>query len=289
MISLRIAIPNKGRLKDPAMQFIMSVGIRPLAGDDRSLMIPTSWDNTELVMVRTEDIPNIVEAGASELGITGMDYVKEAGANVEELVKLDFGRSRIVLAVPSSWDVETLEDLKGREIRIATKYFNIAKSYLNEKGIKGRLVKISGAAEVMPLLGAADCIIDVMSTGTTLRLHGLKPIDVVMESHASVIGNEGWMKGPESERINLLLTIMKGTINGKGKRMIFMNVEGKDLEMVISSLPAMLAPSVSKLGGKDAWEVMTVAEEKDIPEIISKVKNSGAKDIVILDIEKVIK
>jgi ATP phosphoribosyltransferase len=289
VISLRIAIPNKGRLKDPAMQFIMSVGIRPLAGDDRSLMIPTSWDNTELVMVRTEDIPNIVEAGAAELGITGMDYVKEAGANVEELVKLDFGRSRIVLAVPSSWDVETLEDLKGREIRIATKYFNIAKSYLNEKGIKGRLVKISGAAEVMPLLEAADCIIDVMSTGTTLRLHGLKPIDVVMESHASVIGNEGWMKGPESERINLLLTIMKGTINGKGKKMIFMNVEGKDLEMVISSLPAMLAPSVSKLGGKDAWEVMTVAEEKDIPEIISKVKNSGAKDIVILDIEKVIK
>lgn len=289
MISLRIAIPNKGRLKDPAMQFIMSVGIRPLAGDDRSLMIPTSWDNTELVMVRTEDIPNIVEAGAAELGVTGMDYVKEAGANVEELVKLDFGRSRIVLAVPSSWGIETLEDLKDREIRIATKYFNIAKSYLNEKGIKGRLVKISGAAEVMPLLGAADCIIDVMSTGTTLRLHGLKPIDIVMESHASVIGNEGWMKGPESERINLLLTIMKGTINGKGKKMIFMNVEGKDLEMVISSLPAMLAPSVSKLGGKDAWEVMTVAEEKDIPEIISKVKNSGAKDIVILDIEKVIK
>ncbi|MCY0849946.1 ATP phosphoribosyltransferase [Sulfuracidifex metallicus] len=286
---MRIAIPNKGRLKDPAMQFIMSVGIRPLAGDDRSLMIPTSWDNTELVMVRTEDIPNIVEAGAAELGVTGMDYVKEAGANVEELVKLDFGRSRIVLAVPSSWGIETLEDLKDREIRIATKYFNIAKSYLNEKGIKGRLVKISGAAEVMPLLGAADCIIDVMSTGTTLRLHGLKPIDIVMESHASVIGNEGWMKGPESERINLLLTIMKGTINGKGKKMIFMNVEGKDLEMVISSLPAMLAPSVSKLGGKDAWEVMTVAEEKDIPEIISKVKNSGAKDIVILDIEKVIK
>jgi len=286
---LRIAIPNKGRLKEPALQFLVDVGIRPLASDDRALMIPTSWENTELVMIRTEDIPSIVEAGAADLGITGVDYIRESDANVDELIRLDFGRSRIVLAVPSHWDVKEIEDLRHREIRIATKYYNIAKSYVEEKGLRAKIVKISGAAEVMPLLGAADCIVDVMSTGTTLRLHGLKPIDVVMESYASVIGNEGWMKGPESERINLLLTIMKGTINGKGKKMIFMNVEDGRLEAVIKSLPAMLAPSVSKLGGTNAWEVMTVAEEKDIPEIVSKVKNSGARDIVILDIEKVIK
>ncbi len=289
MIPLRIAIPNKGRLKEPTLQFLINVGIRPLASDDRALMIPTSWENTELVMIRTEDIPSIVEAGAADLGITGVDYIKEAGAEVEELVKLDFGKSKIVLAVPSSWDVNGIEDLRGREIRIATKYYNITKSYLEEKKLNAKIVKISGAAEVMPLLGAADCIVDVTSTGTTLRLHGLKPIDIVMESHVSVIGNERWMKSPESERINLLLTIMKGTLGGKGKKMIFMNVEDGKLDSVIRSLPAMLAPSISKLGGTDAWEVMTVAEEKDIPEIVSKVKNNGARDIVILDIEKVIK
>jgi len=146
---LKIAVPNKGRLQRPVLDLLYAVGIRPLASDDRALIIPTSWEGVQLVMVRTEDIPNIVEAGAAELGITGLDYVVESGASVEELVKLDFGRAKIVLALPINWNVEDPSKL-DREIRIATKYVNIATDYLRRKGVKAKLVKISGAAEVMP-------------------------------------------------------------------------------------------------------------------------------------------
>lgn len=285
---MKIAIPNKGRLQTPIIQFLNSVGIKPTANDDRALMVPTSWDGVQLVTIRTEDIPNIVEAGAAELGITGLDYVMESGADVEELIKLDFGRSRIVLAVPQAWNIDDPEEIKG-EIRIATKYFNLATRYLERKGIRAKLVKISGAAEIMPSLGAADAIIDVTSTGTTLKLHGLKPIDTVAESYALVIGNKDWMRSEEADRINLVLTMMKGALNARGKKMIFMNVDDNSLKNVISSLPAMLAPAVSRLSGTEAWEVVTVADEDDLPEVIAKAKTAGARDIVVVNIEKVIK
>lgn len=286
---MKIAIPNKGRLQQPTMQFLQSVGIKPLASDDRALIIPTSWEGVQLVMVRTEDIPNIVESGAAELGITGHDYVVESGADVEELIALDFGKSKIVLAIPQSWKENCVEELKGRELRIATKYYNIAKEYVTKKELNSRIIKISGAAEVMPSLGAADAIIDVMSTGTTLRLHGLKPIDVVMDSYAVVIGNRNWIKSEEADKINLVLTMMKGAIAAKGKKMIFMNVHDSKLDEVISSLPAMLAPAITRLSRSDIWEVITVADEDILPEVIAKVKAAGARDIVVIDIEKVVK
>lgn len=285
---MKIAIPNKGRLKDPVLQFLSSVGVKGNFSDDRALIIPTNWEGVQLVMVRTEDIPSIVESGASELGITGHDYVVESNAEVEELIRLDFGKSKIVFAIPISWNVDRIEEI-NREIRIATKYYNIAKEYIEKKNIRAKIVKISGAAEVMPSLGAADAIIDVMSTGTTLKLHGLKPVDTILESRATVIANKGWIKSDEADKINMLLTLMKGALMARNRKMIFMNVPDSKLDNVLSSLPAMLSPTLSKLARSDAWEVITVVEEDLLPEVIAKLKSSGAMDIVVVDIEKVIK
>ena len=285
---MKIAIPNKGRLKDPTIQFLASVGVKGNFSDDRALIIPTNWEGVQLVMVRTEDIPNIVESGAAEIGITGHDYVIESKADVEELIRLDFGKSKLVFAVPVSWNIDRVEEI-SREIRIATKYYNIAKEYIEKKGIKAKIVKISGAAEVMPSLGAADAIIDVMSTGTTLRLHGLKPIDTILESSATVIANRDWMKSDEADKINMLLTLMKGVLMARNRKLVFMNVPDINLDKVLASLPAMLSPTLSKLARNDAWEVITVVEEDLLPEVIAKVKANGARDIVVVDIEKVIK
>ena len=284
---MRIAIPNKGRLQQPVLQFLANVGIRPLMSDERALIVPTNWEGVQLVMVRTEDIPSIVETGAAELGITGHDYVVESGADVEELLKLDFGSARMVLAVPASWNISSPEEIRG-EVRIATKYVNIARKYVEKRGIKARLVKVSGAAEVMPSLGAADAIIDVMSTGTTLRLHGLKPIDVVMETSAVVIGSKDWASGGEYERINIILTLMRGVLSARGKKMLFMNVPNESLERVLSILPAMLSPAISKLANSNAWEVITVVDENRLPEVVGKAVANGARDIVVISMEKVI-
>mgnify|MGYP001770784232 CR=1 FL=1 len=286
-MSLRIAIPNKGRLQQPVLQFLADVGIKPLMSNERALIVPTNWEGVQLVMVRTEDIPSIVETGAAELGITGHDYVVESGADVEELLRLDFGSAKMVLAVPVSWNISSPEEIRG-EVRIATKYINIARRYVEERGIRARLVKVSGAAEVMPSLGAADAIIDVMSTGTTLRLHGLKPIDVVMETSAVVISNRDWAGSGEHERINIILTLMKGVLSARGKKMLFMNVPNESLEKVLSVLPAMLSPAISKLANTNAWEVITVVDEDRLPEVVGKAVANGARDIVVINMEKVI-
>ena len=285
---MKVAVPNKGRLQQPALNFIQSMGIRPLMGEDRALIVPTNWENVQLVLVRTEDIPNIVEAGAADLGITGMDYVVESRANVDVLVHLDFGRSKLVLAVPTDWKISDISEVKN-EIRIATKYVNIAKDYIERKGIRAKIVKVSGAAEVMPSLGAADAILDVMSTGTTLKLHGLKPIDVVMESQAVVIARKDWLGSPEAELIDRLVTLMKGTLAGRNKKILFMNVPDAKLKDVLSVLPAMLAPTVTKLATGDAWEVITVVDESELPDVVFRAKKAGAFDIVVLNIEKVIR
>ena len=285
---MKVAVPNKGRLQQPALNFIQSMGIRPLMGEDRALIVPTNWENVQLVLVRTEDIPNIVEAGAADLGITGMDYVVESRANVDVLVHLDFGRAKLVVAVPVDWKISDISEVKD-EIRIATKYVNIAKDYIERKGIRAKIVKVSGAAEVMPSLGAADAILDVMSTGTTLKLHGLKPIDVVMESQAVVIARKDWLGSPEVELIDRLVTLMKGTLAGRNKKVLFMNVPDAKLKDVLSVLPAMLAPTVTKLASGDAWEVITVVDESELPDVVFRAKKAGAFDIVVLNIEKVVR
>ncbi|EZQ11026.1 MULTISPECIES: ATP phosphoribosyltransferase [Acidianus] len=287
---MKIAIPNKGRLQQPTLQFLSQTGIKPLASDERALIIPTSWEGVQLVLMRTEDIPSLVEAGAAEIGFSGHDYVVESQADVEEIIKLDYGKAKISFATPQSWKISSVNDIRGLDgIRIATKYYNIAKEFLDKNEIKAKIVKVSGAAEVMPSLGACDAIIDVVSTGTTLKLHGLRPIVDVMETYGVVIASRSWIKSEEAEKINLILTMMKGVISAKGKKMVFMNVDDSKLENVISSLPAMLSPAISKLGKNNAWEVITVAEENQLPEVIAKAKTAGAKDIVVVNIEKVVK
>ena len=288
---MRIAIPNKGRLQQPSIDLIQAAGIKPLSIDERALVIPTNWKDVEIIMVRPEDIPYIVENGGALLGITGHDYVVESGANVEEALHLDFGKAKLVFAVPQSMNINSVDELakRGNEIRIATKYFNIASRYIKEKNLKAKIIRINGAAEVMPYLGVADAIIDVMSSGTTLRLHGLKPIDVILETQAVVIARKGFEKDEEYNKAKLVITLLRSVIEGRNKKMLFMNVPNENLDRVLKVLPAMLAPAVTKLSRSDAWEVITVVNEDSLPEVVSKALEAGARDIVVVDIEKVIK
>ncbi|MEM0360859.1 MAG: ATP phosphoribosyltransferase [Sulfolobales archaeon] len=284
---MRIAIPNKGRLQQPTINLLQLAGVKPLSMDERALVVPTSWNNVELIMVRPEDIPYVVESGGADLGITGHDYVVESNTSVTELLRLDFGYAKIVLAVPQSWNVKSVDELP-QDIRIATKYYNIAVNYLRSKKLRARLIRISGAAEVMPYLGAADAVIDVTSTGTTLKLHGLKILDVIMETYATLIAPKDWMRSPTAEELNLVVTMIKGVVAAKGKKLVFMNVPDDKLANILSVLPAMLAPAITKLSRHDVWEVITVVSDDVLPEVVAKVKAYGGKDLVIVDIEKVI-
>ncbi len=279
---MRIAIPNKGRLQEPVLNILKDAGFQPLYTDPRALILPTKSKDVEIVLIRPEDIPWIVETGATEVGITGHDFVVESGADVVELLDLGFGKSKLVLAVPKNSGIRDIEDLEGK--RIATKFVNITKKFLMEKGVNTKIIKISGAAEIMPGLNAADAIVDVMSTGTTLRLHGLEPIVTILESSARLIANRGKLE--EAEKIK---TMIEGVMRGKEKKLILMNVPDVSLEKVIGVLPAMAGPTISKIKSEEPmWEVIVAVDESELNDVIMNAKKAGARDILVLNVERLI-
>jgi len=279
-----LAVPSKGRLQEPTLKLLEAVGIRPLASDERALVIPTSWPDVNIIKARPEDIPYIVESGRVWAGITGHDYVVESGVNVVEALDLNFGKGRLVVAVPKSSGVKSIEDLPPGA-RVATKFVNIAYNYFAELGKRVRVVKVTGSVEVLPQLGIADAILDVMATGTTLEVHGLAPIDTVLETTARLIVHPSYA---EHELTKKLITFIQGYYAAQGKKMIFLNVPADKLNSVLAVLPAMEAPSVTPLARGNTYEVFSVVPEDLLPDLVMKLKASGAKDIVITSIEKLI-
>ncbi len=235
-----MAIPSKGRLVQPTIKLLEDVGIRLQVYDDRALMIPTNWPDLNIIRVRPEDIPYIVESAPLLWVLRGLDYVIESQSEVRVVERLGFGNGKIVVAVPNASDINGINDMEDG-IRVATKYVNLTMNYFRAYGKNVRIVRISGSAEIMPLLGVAEAIVDVMSTGTTLKIHGLKPISVIMETEAVLItNNTGFDKcGEVMERFLLLLRGVKSSIN---KKLVLMNVPMEYLSKVLSILPAMEDP-----------------------------------------------
>ncbi|AEM39309.1 ATP phosphoribosyltransferase [Pyrolobus fumarii 1A] len=288
MVTIRFAIPSKGRLLEPTLKLLEAAGIKPLYTDDRALMLPTKLDWVTLVRLRAEDIPSVVESCAADLGITGLDFVKEYDADVEVFEDLGFGRARLVVAVPESSGYERVEDLPDG-VRVATKYVNIARKFFEEKGIRARIVRVSGSTEVMPLLGAADAILDVVSTGTTLAIHKLRPIATVMETSARLIACKKSLQGPKARLVTSIVELIRSVLEAQKKKLVLMNVPERLLSRVLEVLPAMAGPTVARIERtpEPMVEVMIVVDEDELPETILAAKERGARDIVVVPIEKV--
>jgi ATP phosphoribosyltransferase len=284
---LRIAVPNKGRLRAPALRLLESAGIEPLYGDsDRALVVPTSREDVKIVYVRAEDIPSIVASGAAELGITGRDYVVESGARVEEVADLGFGRARLVVAVPRSSGIRSLEELPDG-VRVATKYVNIARKFFEKHGIAAEILRISGASEAMPSLGACDAVVDIVSTGTTMRLHGLVPIATVLETSARLIKSP--LVRDDEDTVNEVIEALRSVVRARRHKLVLMNVPDRVLREVLSVLPSMSGPTLARIEAPEPmWEVMTVVPIDKLSKIVFEAKKRGARDILVLSVERVI-
>ena len=287
MAQLRIAVPSKGRLRGPALRLLEAAGIEPLYGDsDRALVVPTTRDDVKIVFVRAEDIPGIVASGAAELGITGLDYVVESGAEVTEVADLGFGRARLVVAVPRSSGVRSVDELPDG-VRVATKYVNIARRFFEERGIRARILRISGASEVMPSLGACDAVVDIVSTGTTMRLHGLVPIETVLETSARLIKTP--LLRDDTGAVEEIVEAIKGVVRARKLKLILMNVPDKYLQDVVKVLPSMSGPTIARIEAPEPmWEVMTVVPVDKLSRVVVEAKRRGARDILVLSVERVI-
>ena len=281
---MRIAVPNKGRLHDPAIDLLEHAGLHVENGARRKLYADTVDPEVTVVYVRSSDIPEYIADGAADIGITGLDQVREAGVdNVVDLLDLGFGKCRLVLAAPEDGDIQSVADLDGATI--ATEFPNIARSYAEEKGIDAEIVEVSGATELTPHVDMADAIIDITSTGTTLKVNRLAIIDEVLQSSVRLFGRSDVLAEPKVEQITMAL---RSVLNAEGKRYLMMNVPEDRLEEVRDILPGLGGPTVMDIAGSDMVAVHAVVDERAVFEVINDAKARGASGILVTEIERLV-
>ncbi|MEM0286489.1 MAG: ATP phosphoribosyltransferase [Candidatus Methanomethyliaceae archaeon] len=188
MKGLILAIPNKGRLRKPIMEILESINIKPL-DDDRVYLSNTTMEGVQLLSIRAIDIPTYVYYGIADMGITGKDIIEESGFEFYELIDMKFGLCNLVLAVKEDSPYNNPLQLP-QGIKVATEFPNITKKFFNNLGIKVEIIVLRGAVEIAPLLGLSDCIVDLSTTGETLKKNGLKSIAIIMKSSARLICNK---------------------------------------------------------------------------------------------------
>ena len=239
------------------------------------------------MFTRAADIPEFVADGAADLGMTGLDLIEENSASVEILEDLNFGSARLVLAVPEDSPIEKISDIMDGAV-VATEFPNLTEKYFKNIGINAKIVELSGSTEIAPFIGVADIIADLTSTGTTLKMNHLKIIDTILESSIKLIANKKSYKD-NNEKIEAIRTGIKGVLDAEGKKLVMMNVEKKFLDDVKKTMPGLTGPTVSNvLSKKDIVAVHAVVNEKDVFNLVNHLKKIGARDILVVPIERII-
>lgn len=280
---IRIAIPNKGRLHDPTVSLLKEAGIPVLEGGTRKLFAKTTDPEITYLFARAADIPEYVQDGAADVGVTGMDLISETDSNVEVLLDLQFGGASLVLAVPEDSTISSSNELEG--MRVATEFPNITRKYFENLGINIEIIKVSGACEMTPHVGIADAIVDISSSGTTLVTNHLKMIEKVFTSSVYLIANK---KSKENnDKIGQIKTALESVLRAKGKRYLMMNVPADALEKVKEVLPGLAGPTVMKVESDDSiLAVHAVIDSANIFATVDELKGAGAKDILVVPIER---
>ena len=292
-MTLKLVIP-KGSLEEQTLVLLEAADLRVRRGSSRDYHGTIDDERIERVsLLRPQEIPEYVQEGFFDLGITGRDWVEETGADVETLAELTYAKGgpghpvRIVLAVPIDSPAERAADLE-REARISTEYPNLTRRYFEGLGIPVRVFESYGATEAK-VPDIVDAIIDVSETGGTLRAHGMKVIETLMESEVLLIANRRTAAdAPARAEMDDLRTLILGAMSARGRALIKLNVSAERLDDVLEVLPSMKSPTVSSLAGGDAFAVETVVEKATVNRLIPKLKSAGATDILELPISKIV-
>ncbi|MCO8268596.1 ATP phosphoribosyltransferase [Haloferax prahovense] len=280
---MRIAVPNKGRLHEPTIELLERAGLHLDNGAERKLYAGTVDPDVTVLFARAADIPEYVRDGAAEVGITGLDQVRESGHELEDLLDLEYGKCRLVLAAPEDGDIETVEDVSGKVV--ATEFPHIARTYFEEAGIDAEVVEVTGATELTPHVEMADAIIDITSTGTTLRVNRLAVIDEVLSSSVRLFARPDVVDDP---KVQQLLMALESVRSAEGKRYLMMNAPREKLDEVKEVIPGLGGPTVMDVAGDSTVAVHAVVNERDVFEVVSDLKNVGASGILVTEIERLV-
>jgi len=283
---LKILIP-KGRIYENIEKLFLESGIS-FNLPDRTYRPFLNVDWLQAKIMKPQNVGELLELGSHDAGFTGIDWIKESGADVEEILDLGFDKVRIVAAVPDSVDDRAL---KNKKIIAATEYVNLAAAYLQDNGYNYKIVRTYGATEVFPP-DDADMIIDNTSTGQTLAGNGLRIIGTILHSSTRFFASREALKIPEKrEKIEELAMLFRAVLEAREKVMLEMNVDAEHYKTLIKELPAMRSPTVSPLGGEDGeagYAIKIAVKKEAVPVLIPRLKKLGASDIVEYDLRKVV-
>jgi ATP phosphoribosyltransferase len=315
MDQVRFAIP-KGHLAEPTFQILERAGY-VISGEERTYRPSINDPRIELKILRPQEIPISVSEGLQDLGITGLDWLCETRADVENLLDLEYSRVRLVLAVPKPWAAtNSLSDLleefsrNGKTLRISTEYLNLSAEHLKSIPVYRKLYGDSDPIQITPWwkkgenekaaiylsFGAteakppedADAIIELTETGTSIEQNDLKIIETIMQSTAVLIANKKALRNSDKqEKIYDVLTLLRGVVDGRKKLHIFMNVSKENLSEVLRSLPALKSPTISPLSDKNWYSLNTVVEKDQFLELLPALRKL-AQGLVVYEPRQVL-
>jgi ATP phosphoribosyltransferase len=281
---LRLAVPNKGRMVEPTLRLLHDAGL-VFEEHDRSLVSRVQNFDLDILFVRTNDVIEFVGDGVADLGITGIDLLTETGAELPRIRELGYGRCRLAAAVPNDSPVQRMEDLAG--LRVATAHPATARRYFESAGIPVDIIPISGAVEVAPRLGLAEGIVDLVSTGSTLVMNGLRQVGDVLASEAVLVADPAAHR-ERADALAAIDTMLGAVIAARGRKYLMMNAPATHLPELEDLLPALESPTIIPLAHEGMVAVHTVVGADDVWGLLPRLKAAGASGILVLPIEKIV-
>jgi ATP phosphoribosyltransferase len=279
----RLAVPNKGRLLEPTTALLRDAG---LVFEDQARALVSHALNVplDILSVRTEDVVEFVGDGAADLGVTGANLLAESGAELPVLLELGYGRCALEAAVPADVTATTLAELAG--MRLATTHPNLTRRIFGERGIPVEVVQVSGAVEVAPRMGLADGIVDLVSTGSTLVMNGLRSVGRLLPSQAILVGAPG--QADVDPRIDEVVTMLGAVIAGRGRKYLMMNAPTGSLDAIEALLPGLASPSIMPLAHAGMAAVHAVVGADEVWGLLGRLRGAGATGILVVPIEKLV-
>ena len=281
---LKIAIQKSGRLHDDSIQLLKDCGIAVKNGHNQ---LKTVADNfpLEAYFLRDDDIPQYVEDNVAHIGIVGENVLFEKNKSVDVVEQLGFGKCRLSIAVQKNDQYHDASYLQGK--KIATSYPELTRQFLNVNNIQAEIHEISGSVELAPSIGLADAVCDLVSSGSTLFMNGLKEVQTILKSQAVLVRSKEMESGQQALLDQLLFRI-RAVKKAKNNKYVLLNAPNDSLEKIISLLPGMKSPTVLPLAESGWSSVHSVLNEDEFWEKIEALKNAGAQGILVIPIEKMI-
>lgn len=281
---LRIAVQSKGRLHDDTMALLAEADVK-VNESKRTLLVKSKNFPMEVLFLRDDDIPQTVADGVADIGVVGLNELRERRGEADIVRPLGFGACRLSLAIPKTVDYTGIEWFEGK--KIATSYPEILKDFLQSKGVRASIHVITGSVEIATGIGLSDAIFDIVSSGSTLVSNNLVEVEVALQSEAVLIADKNL--SPEKRAIlDELLFRVDAVKQSEGKKYILLNAPKDKVETIIDILPGVKSPTVMPLADPAWCSIHTVIDEECFWEIIGQLRQNGAQGILVIPIEKMI-